>query len=97
MNELLKKYDKMLYWKKLLDWTISIKRKSQFNASREFDVISFMNQRIGSARWIYDRIQQMDSRRVDFWFNDNSKPKKKRDDRITRDIVNTLFEDKILI
>lgn len=97
MNELLKKYDKMLLWKKLLDWTISIKRKSPFSAFREYDIISFTNQRIGSARWIYDRIQQMDSQRVDFWFNDNSKPKNKKDGRVTQDIINTLFEDKILI
>jgi hypothetical protein len=50
---------------------------------------------IGSWRWIYDRIQRMDSQRIDF-FTDVKK-KEKRDDRMTRDIVSTMFEDKILI
>lgn len=95
MNELLKKYDKMLFWKKLLDWTIEIKRKSPFYKSTSYDVVSFKNQMIGSWRWIYDRIQRMDSQRIDF-FTDVKK-KDRKDDRMTRDIVSTMFEDKILI
>jgi len=67
MNKLveqLKKYDKFLEVKKILDGTIKIIRQSPFS-KMQFKVIDIQNQYLGSNRWILRRINLMDNQHHD--------------------------------
>ena len=86
----LKKYDKLLFIEKKLDGSKVIKRKSPFNAQKEFEVFTIKNERVG--RWIIDKLILMDNQRFDLIgkvMNSNSKLKeKKEDDRMSKDLAN---------
>lgn len=87
----LKKYDKLLYIEKRLDGSKVIKRKSPYNAQKEFEVIDIENEYPGSFKWIITKLTLMDTQRFDIVgkvTNNNLKMRNKdKDDRVTRDIA----------
>jgi hypothetical protein len=102
MNKLveqLKKYDKFLEVKKLLDGTIKIIRQSPFSLL-QFKVIDIQNQYPGSNRWILRRINLMDTQHHDIVgqvTESNYKLKhKKDDDTIHREVADFLTTDQFI-
>jgi hypothetical protein len=87
----IKKYDRLLFIKKRLDGRKIVKRKSPFNAQKDFEVITFKNEYTGSFRWIIDRLTLMDNQRFDLVgkvINNNQKmQEEKGDDRMSRDLA----------
>jgi hypothetical protein len=87
MNKLvdqLKKYDKFLEVKKLLDGTVKIIRQSPFS-KMQFKVVDIQNQYTGSGRWILRRINLMDTQHHDIVgevTDSNYKLRHKKDDDI---------------
>lgn len=102
MNNLklqLKKYDKFLEVKKLLDGTIKIIRQSPFS-QLQFKVIDIQNQYLGSNRWILKRISLMDTQHNDIvgqTIDSNYKLRhKKDDDSIHREVADFLTTDQFI-
>ena len=65
MEELLKKYDKMLTFRKLLDGSTQIIRQSPFDSRREHILFVIKNKRVGSAKWVLQKLISMDTTRHD--------------------------------
>jgi hypothetical protein len=102
MFDQIKKYDRWLFTKKNMDWSIDIIRKSQFQVKKEYTVIEIKNQYIGSYWWVLEKLKSMDSRRIDIIWNIlNKKPGRrqtKSDSRVHSDIANYIIEwNKIII
>ena len=85
----LKQYDNKLYSKKNLDGSIIIYRRSPFNSSISFNILTITNQYPGN--WIIRKLMLMDTQRRDLvgasMRNNMSIRNQKDDDRITREIV----------
>jgi len=95
----LKKYDKFLNAKKLLDGTVKIYRQSPFSRL-QFDVLTIQNSYVGSCRWIRKRISQMDQQRHDI-AGDVEKTNKairnrKDDSCISRDLADFMLKDQFI-
>lgn len=90
------KYDKFLRIKKNLDGSVVIYRQSPYSAERQYNVLEIQNQYPGSWNWILRQIILNDAQRYDFITPVIQRNKKivegKGDDRVTRDLVDTLFE-----
>lgn len=102
MNKLveqLKKYDKFLEVKKLLDGTIKIIRQSPFSLL-QFKVINIQNQYIGSGRWILRKINLMDTQHHDIvgqvTESNYRLRNKKDDDSIHREIADFLTIEQLI-
>ena len=91
----LKKYDKFLNIKRLLDGKILIQRKSPFNSRKDYNILEIENKYVGSMDWILKKLILMDHQRFDITGYAHSINKAIRnrpnDDRITRDIAD-MFE-----
>ena len=87
----LKKYDKCLIISIGLDGKKTIKRKSPFSSSVEFDVFDIKNEFIGSAGWIIRKLNLMDSQRHDIAgrvFNNNMAIRnRKEDNNMSRELA----------
>ncbi len=100
--EQLKKYDKYLRVKKLLDGTISITRKSPFAKEVEFNVCNIRNQYIGSGRSIMSKISLMDNQRSDIVDLDgtrrnNIKKDKDSNRNMHKDVAELMLQDSVVI
>jgi DNA-directed RNA polymerase delta subunit len=102
MNKLveqLKKYDKFLEVRKLLDGTIKIIRQSPFSLL-QFKVIDIQNQYIGSRRWVLRRINLMDTQHHDIVgqvTKSNYRLKHKKDDnRIHHEVADFLTTEQFI-
>jgi len=65
MEKVLKQYDKLLTFKKNLDGSVDILRKSPFDAQKTHVLFTIKNQRVGSAKWVLKRLISMDTTRHD--------------------------------
>ena len=96
----LKKYDKFLDAKRLLDGTVKIYRQSPFSHF-QFDVLTIQNKYLGSCSWVRKRISQKDQQRHDHagdvekinWARRNER----KDSRTTREIADFVLRDSIVI
>ena len=96
----LKKYDKFLNVRKLLDGTLVVYRQSPFS-HLQFDVLTIHNKYLGSCNWIMKRISQMDQQRHDI-HGDVEKSNKeirseKKDSRVSRELADFMLKDQIVI
>ncbi len=99
---MLKKYDKLLFMKKNIDGSKSVKRKSPVYKTVNYDVLDIKNQYLGSTRWVLDKVKRMDSRRIDFFkkpIEDNLRTRwGKKDRRMHEDVASFMQEgNKIII
>ena len=96
----LKKYDKFLDAKKLLDGTVKIFRQSPFSHF-QFDVLTIQNKYLGSCGWILKRISQKDQQRHDICGDVEKANWKRRqektDSRMTREITDFMLKDSVVI
>jgi len=87
--------DKRLDYKRQIDGSITIFRKSPFNARVDYSIVNIRNQFIGSGRWLRDHIIKMDTQRQDIFArvreNNKSIHNKKDDNRAHREIAE-MFE-----
>jgi hypothetical protein len=65
MEEVLKKYDKLLTHKKNLDGSVDILRQSPFNAQQRHKLFTISNQYVGTAKWVIKKLISMDTTRND--------------------------------
>lgn len=103
MNKLarqLKSYDRFLFYKKLLDGTLKIIRKSPFS-NFQFDVLTVQNQYVGSGKWIMRKINLKDNQRHNLagevYRNNWNLRYKKEDNRIHKEIADFILQEKVLL
>ena len=65
MEDVLKRYDKLLTFKKNLDGSVDILRSSPFDSRKEHKLFTIRNQYAGSAYWILRKLISMDTTRHD--------------------------------
>ena len=65
MKEVLRNYDKLLTYKKNLDGSVDIIRKSPFDTQKEHNLFKISNQYIGSANWVLRKLISMDTTKYD--------------------------------
>jgi len=65
MEGKLKKYDKLLIFKKHLNGSIDIIRKSPFDTQKEHLLFSIKNMATGSSSWVIRKLMLMDTTRRD--------------------------------
>ena len=65
MKDVLKQYDKLLTYKKNLDGSVDILRKSPFYAQKTHKIFAIRNQYIGSKNWIIKKLISMDTTKYD--------------------------------
>ena len=63
MKTVLKQYDKLLTYKKNLDGSVDILRKSPFNIRKEHRILTITNQYLG--KWVIKKLISMDTTRHD--------------------------------
>ena len=92
----LNQYDKLLFIEKKIDGSKVIKRRSPFNAQRDYDIFEIKNEYLGSFRWIIDKLNSMDTQRfniVQKTINNNLKIREeKSDDRMSRDLADFILK-----
>ena len=90
----LKRYDKLLDYRKCLDGRVIIYRQSPFNAQKQHDILTIKNQKLG--RWVIDKIIQMDTQKFDIvgdvMRNNMNIQKFRKDNRQTRDLVDFIHK-----
>ena len=92
MEDVLKQYDKLLTFKKNLDGSVDILRKSPFDAQLKHKLFKITNQRIGSAKWIVKKLISMDTTRHDLVGNAMRKNWAIREKRDSRNMHEDLAE-----
>lgn len=65
MKDVLKRYDKLLTFKKNLDGSVDIIRKSPFDSIKRHNLFTISNQYIGSSKWVINKLISMDTTRYD--------------------------------
>ena len=95
MEEVLKRYDKLLTFKKNLDGSVDILRKSPFDTQKTHKIFTITNQFIGSKKWIIKKLISMDTTRFDIvgkaMRNNWAIRNKKDSSNIHREIADFMF------
>lgn len=90
MFPFIKKYDKQLNYKRLLDGNITVYRQSPFNSQKNHELFTIANQYPGS--WILNKLVKMDTQRFNIIEkaarNNKQIQRKKQDNRMHQDIGN---------
>lgn len=86
--------DKYLFFKRNIDGSKTISRKSPFSTTNSFVALEISSQFIGSARWLRDSLIKMDAQRQDLVarvVRNNMKIRnKKNDNRMSKEIANVM-------
>ena len=91
LENVVKKYDKMLCVKRKLDGSKEICRQSPFNTDTQYPVFTIKNENIGSGLWVRKKLMFKDNQRFDIVgsiLDDTRRIKNKQsDDRVHREIA----------